>query len=120
MAIPKQTETQLVRVCLEWLSMEGVLAWRQNTGAWVSTYKGKRSVVRYGIPGMSDILGVLPDGRFLAIECKLPGREATIEQERFHARIDASGGLGIVVHTLDELQDAFERLDDEGLRNPAG
>lgn len=109
----RETETQLVKACLQWLALKGVAAWRQNTGAMVASYKGKRRFVQFGRPGMSDILGLLPrqGGRFLAIECKLPGRKLSTTQEGFLADIIASGGVGIVVHSIDELQQEFAVLE---------
>lgn len=102
--LKKHTETQLVKACLEWLHLHGIVAWRQNTGAVLAAGKGKRRLVRFGIIGMADIGGVLPDGRALHIECKLPGRYTSFDQDEFLDSINENGGLGIVVHTLDELQ----------------
>ncbi len=105
------TETALVKACLIWLNLKGVFAWRQNTGATVATYKGKQRFVRYGLAGTSDIIGILPGGQFLAIECKLPGGKPTPLQVAFLAVIVAYGGVGIVVHSLEELVAEFSRLE---------
>ena len=60
---------------------------------------------------MSDILGILPDGRFLAVECKREkGGVVSPEQKEFLLNINANGGVGIVVHSVDELAKALENI----------
>ena len=54
--------------------------------------------------GVSDILGILPDGRFLAIECKSPSGKTTTEQDRFLASVNARGGLAFVARGLDDVK----------------
>jgi len=103
----KDNETQLVKACLSWLTANGILAWRQNTGAMTASYKGKRRFVRFGRPGMSDIAGVLPGGRAFYVECKMPGRVVTEGQWEFLCQVEEEGGLGVVVHTLEELASAL-------------
>ena len=101
------TETALVRACLDYLTLRGIPAWRANTGA---AKFGKR-FVRFGTPGVSDVLCVLsPHGRLGAIECKV-GRNRTSEaQEAFLANVRAAGGLAVVVRSLDDLIEALEGL----------
>ncbi|HEY1189323.1 MAG TPA: hypothetical protein VGE74_16845 [Gemmata sp.] len=53
--------------CLEWLAQLRIYAWRNNTGS-CKTRQGH--FIRYGQVGSSDVLGILPGGRFLAFECK--------------------------------------------------
>jgi len=101
-------EGQIVKACLQYLKLRGVLAWRQNTGAVTGMHKGKRRFVRFGIPGMSDIAGVLPSGLALFIECKVPGRKPTAAQWAFLGAVEMTGAVTLVVHSLDEL---IEQLD---------
>lgn len=106
-----QTETDLVRQCLDWLALHGVFCWRQNSGA--ARY-GPRYVRFHSEPGMTDIVGVLPlSGRIVCIEAKIRGarteRKRRLEQESFQQRIRSSGGVALVVHDLDELIDALRK-----------
>ncbi len=102
------TETDLVKACLKYLgTVRGVFAWRNNTGAVVSTYKGKTRLIRYGLKGSSDILGSFC-GRFLAVEAKQPGERPTFEQAAFLDAIRATGGLALVVHDVMDLVRAIE------------
>jgi hypothetical protein len=104
-------ETDLVRTCLQLLRLRGILAWRVNSGAALGEHRGKRRFVRFNTArGCSDILGILPGGRFLAVEAKLPGRQPTADQAAFLGAVEAAGGLAIVVHELGELQKALEAL----------
>jgi hypothetical protein len=105
-------ESDLVRCCLQYLRLRGVLCWRQNSGAVAGEHKGKRRFVRFHTArGCSDIVGILPGGKFLAVEAKLPGRQPTPDQRAFLAAVESQGGLALVVHDLAELATA---LDAEG------
>lgn len=78
--LPKQNETALVKACLEYLPLEGVVAWRNNTGALIDR-TGRP--VRFGLGvGSPDIVGCMPDGRYLAVECKIGKRKLTMPKER--------------------------------------
>lgn len=100
----KLTETMIVRACLDWLAYKGIVAWRSNSGAVKASYKGKSRFVRFNtMKGMSDICAILPDGTFAAIEVKKPGGQPTDDQEEFLRKVRSTGGVGIVVHSVDEL-----------------
>jgi len=99
------SETELVKACVELLKLRGALAWRQNTGAAALPGRGgKKQFVRFGVKGCADILGVLPGGRMLAVECKVGRNQATSEQAAFLDAVCAQGGAGTVVRSLDELE----------------
>ena len=84
----KDNEQALVRAAVEYLLIRGIPCWRQNTGA----VKSGNRFVRFGFRGVSDILGCLPPaGRFLAVECKMPGRKATDDQLAFMDAINKVG-----------------------------
>lgn len=51
----------------------------------------------YGVGGVADRLAVLPGGRFLAIECKAPGKKATPLQAAWGAKVVEAGGYWMVV-----------------------
>lgn len=51
----------------------------------------------YGVGGISDRIAVLPSGKFMAIECKAPGKKPTKLQERFLCAVQDSNGFGFVV-----------------------
>ena len=116
MRLPKPLEKDIQKQCLLWLKLTGCLPIRVNSGAFGGEYKGKKRFVRMNSePGCSDILAVLPDGRFLAAECKRPGGKATPEQLSFLDAVRKRGGLGVVVSSVDELVNA---LAAEGYLGP--
>lgn len=98
-------ESALVKAILSYCHIRGIAAWRNNTGCVVASYKGRRRFVRYGHKGFADIFGVLPGGRFFAIECKTDKGRTTIEQDEFIDSINAIGGLAFVARSLDDVMD---------------
>jgi hypothetical protein len=114
MSIPKPTEQDIVKACLQLLALRGVPAWRNNTGGrpWTDA-AGKPRLMRFGLPGSSDILGVVPAlaggrrGMFLAVEVKRPGGKLRPEQAAFLDRVRAAGGLALCVTSDAELDAAL-------------
>ena len=101
----KKTESDLVRACLSWLraAKPGGYFWRNNTGAVVSEYKGRKRFTRFGVPGMSDICGVL-NGRAVFIECKTATGKLSENQITFGEQVTRAGALYAVVRSLEELE----------------
>lgn len=103
--MPKNTisETQLVKVCLEILRMKKIFSWRNNSGSFSSEYKGKTSFVRFGSPGSPDIIGIMPDGKFLGIECKVGKNTLSLNQKLFKIACENANGIYWVIYTPEEL-----------------
>lgn len=59
-------------------------------------------------PGLPDRIGVLPGGRFLAIEFKANGRKLTDFQEAIKHQIEAAGGKYVVCRSLEDLHRELE------------
>lgn len=79
------------------------IVWRQNTGASPPMmHNGKRRFIKYGEPGIADIIGILRGGHLLAIEAKLPGGEQSSDQRAFAGCVEAMGGLYILAHSPEE------------------
>lgn len=102
-------ESGVVASCLGLLEIIGIQAWRNNTGA-LKDNKGR--LVRYGKKGSADIIGILPDGRFLSVECKRPGGKIRPEQIGFRDMIKHNHGVACIVHSCDEL---MQELKKEGV-----
>lgn len=97
------SETTLVNDCLSALSLLRVKAWRQNQGA---LKVGNRFVKFATAKGVSDIIGILPSGHFLAVECKVFPNQPSDDQAQFLANIEQSGGLAIVAYGTQDVIDA--------------
>lgn len=65
---------------------------------------GIRTATRGWIParrkGIADLLGLTKDGKFFAIECKVPGRKTTPEQEQFLESVRACGCKAFVATSI--------------------
>ncbi len=105
----KPKEGDLVKLCLQWLAIrypQGVF-WRCNQGG---AMIGKQFVRFSSLPGVSDIIGVLPasngipGGQFLAAECKMPKGRLQPSQVAFIDAVRAAGGIAGVVQSLDDLE----------------
>ncbi len=95
-------ETQLSLAIREALLNTGrVLLWRNNTGK-LQDRTGRWITYGLGV-GSADAVGVLKgSGRFIAFEVKMPGKKLTPEQLAWHRIVNESGGLAVVVHSVDE------------------
>ena len=92
-------ETALVSQCLNYLQLRGIPSWRNNSGA----VKVGKQLVRFGQVGSPDILGILPFGRLLAIECKVGRNKLSPAQEDWLERARVAGARCEVIRSLDEL-----------------
>jgi hypothetical protein len=89
------TEKDILAEIKAYLSARGIFFFRCNTG--------RRGGVSFGVKGAPDIIGILPDGRFLAIEVKGPGGKASIEQLQFLGEIAKNGGMAFVAFSIDDV-----------------
>lgn len=106
----KASEKKIKGLILEYLERIGVQAWNNPRGQAVLKWGG---VIRYGgKPGASDIIGYLPDGRFLAIETKAEDgkNKASKEQREFIDAVNRSNGVGIIAKNLDEVIECLQLL----------
>lgn len=107
-------EKDVQSTILQWLRLQGAFVIRLNSGAFAGEYKGRRRFVRFNSePGCSDILGILADGRFLAVECKRPGwkfrpndhHEA--EQASFLEAVRKRGGVALFATSIEDVERAI-------------
>jgi hypothetical protein len=89
---------------LKYLKLRQIKAWSNPSGA-VRIRPGK--FMSFGLKGSSDILGCLPDGRFLAVECKAKGGQLSPEQKQFLADIRGLGGLAVVAKSYRDIETAL-------------
>lgn len=102
------SESSVVSACIAWLWNHGCYIWRNNTGA-LKDIKGR--VIRYGLVGSADIIGMTPAGRFLSIECKSPtGGNLSPHQERFRDRVRAKNGVYLIIRSIDDLERRKEEI----------
>jgi hypothetical protein len=94
------SESDVLSQCLSYLRVKGFWVWRNNTGA--ARASGGR-YVPFGLIGSPDIIGVLPDGRFLGVECKSPSGRQSAAQKDFQRKAEERGALYILARSVDDL-----------------
>ena len=84
-------ESDIQRLIMLALSEAGCLIFRNNTGV----LKNAAGIpIKFGLcVGSSDLIGITPTGRFLAVEIKTSKGRATTEQLRFIDAVRARGGV---------------------------
>ena len=64
-------ERDIQAAVLALLRVRGIHAWRANVGAVSATYAGRQRFIRFGVKGMSDVLGIIPPNGRLRRQSKL-------------------------------------------------
>ena len=107
MSIRAGTPNDIVNQVLAYLRLRGVMAWRNNT---TGVYDTVRKVFRtfHGRKGVSDVMGVLPGGKIICVECKSGTGKLTKEQAAFIDEINAAGGLAFCTKDVREVQRIIE------------
>ncbi len=103
------SESDLVSACLRLLQLRHLYAWRSNN---VPVYDPARKRYRTfrGLRGVADILGCLPNGKLLAVECKTATGRLSAEQRAFLATVADLGGVAFCVRAVDELAELLDGL----------
>ena len=102
-------EGAVVRAVLDYLDIRQILWIRNNSGVARPERKdGTKGFVRFGSVGSADIVGCLPGGRFLAIECKAGKGRLSPAQVEFQRDIIRQGGLHIVAYRVEDVIEVFE------------
>lgn len=96
------TEKDTQSACLQYLASANIFHYRNNSGAIVSEYKGRKRFVRFGASGSPDII-VVYGGRYIGIEVKdIKGKQSE-SQIAFQKNLEKAGGAYYVVRSVDEL-----------------
>lgn len=96
-------EDPLITHILDTLGNIRIKAWRNNTTGIYDVKKEKWRKFHNQLTGVSDILGILPDGKFLAIECKSENDRRSEDQENFIVDINRTGGVGLFAKSIDDV-----------------
>lgn len=100
-----QPENEVKNACLRWLKDRDIYAWRNNTGmVWSGNHP-----IRFGLVGSADIIGLLPDGRFLAVECKSKTGKQSDVQKRFQENIEQNHGVYVLAYGVEDLEEALQK-----------
>ena len=89
------------------LSENGVFCWNNACGRAVPI--GSKRVVQFGVSGLPDIAGILPGGRFLAVEIKTGTARLQKNQRAWKKRCDEVGGLYLTIRSVEQLDEELDR-----------
>ena len=98
------TEAQLLSFTLNLLRISGCCFWRVPNGGVMHSIGGK--IIRKASPikGMPDIAGVMPNGRFYAIELKTVSGKLSPEQKNWIERLNHTGAMAVVLRSTKEVE----------------
>ena len=99
-------ESELQSQILEYLEYRGILRTKINAG---NVFLGNRRI-RLAESGWADIIGMLPGGRFLAIETKAPLGRIRPSQLLFLGRVRTDGGLAIIAESVKDVEEALKGI----------
>lgn len=108
------SEAQILKAIMQLLKVHPKVArvWRQNS--MVAEFQdrgGRPRFVRANTAhGMSDIMGILKDGRTLAIECKSAKGTVKAHQHEFLNSISEAGGIAFVARSVDDVITKLEMI----------
>ena len=107
-----QPEAKVQKEILNYLRELGLFVWtNKNQGTYDPKIRRFRKTNQ--LKGVSDILGLLPDGRFLAIEVKYGSNKPTLEQFFFLGKVNDKGGLAFTAWSVEDVK---ENLSSGGYR----
>ncbi|MCQ2598305.1 MAG: VRR-NUC domain-containing protein [Treponema sp.] len=103
-----KVESIVQKECLQILSAYNIFHWRQNSGGiFVHGHYYKITSVK----GVSDIIGILPDGRFIAVEVKRSkGGRVSEDQKQFLSAIEQNHGIALVINDSKILEEKLKEL----------
>lgn len=84
-----------------------IRVWKNATGA----TKIKGQVIKFGLKGSADILGIIkPGGRLLAIECKTGQAIQSKYQKNFENMIADFGGIYLVARSVQDFRQEISNI----------
>lgn len=110
------TENSVKSRIITYLVQRGALVMRINSGAVIGSHHGKQRFfwfARWFLAGqkeqrggISDILAIMPGGKFLSVECKRPGKkgDVTEKQRLFMAEVERRGGITIIAESVADVE----------------
>lgn len=99
-------ESEIQKAILQYLHARGIFAWTNKTTGTFDPYK-KTFRKFTGLRGVSDVLGVMPNGRFLAIEVKAKDGRVSPDQKSFIEQINKEHGLAFVARSVADVEKVF-------------
>jgi hypothetical protein len=83
-------------------------AWQSDTGV-ARSFDGNR-VIKFGLKGCSDIVGITKSGKFLAIEIKIGTDKMRPDQINFLDMIIKNKGFHFIIRNEDQIKDMINDI----------
>lgn len=111
--LPQQPERALVHDVVALLRKKyRCVAWRNNVGRIpLQSPNGDWRAIHMGEKGLPDVIGVLPGGRCIAVECKRPGNRLSQWQIHMLDELRARNALVIVAYDIRDVEVALAAPD---------
>ena len=93
----------LTSAIVTYLNYNGCFVWRNNT---IGVYDPTKKIFRKNknqLNGIADIVGVLPNSNFLAVEVKIGKDKLSEAQEEFRRKLTLNGGIYIIAKNFDDF-----------------
>jgi len=104
----RKPERAVQKACLTWLRAQGALVAVTDAGA------AYRAGAFFGdaIPrGWPDLTGLLPDGRFLGVECKAKRGRQSPAQKVMEREIRKRNGIYVLARSVEDVRNGIEDAD---------
>jgi hypothetical protein len=98
-------ESELLSFALTCLKQSGLVYWRVANGPVLHSLGTRQIRKKSPIKGFPDLAGVLPSGRFFAIEIKTDKGRLSPEQVDWITKLNHSGAIAVVLRSKDEIRE---------------
>lgn len=106
------TEKNTQHACLEYLAASNIFHYRNNSGATVSEYKGKKRLIRFGATGSPDII-VVYRGQYIGFEIKDTKGVQSEGQIAFQQNLEKAGGAYYLIRSIDEFMSIINKIKSQ-------
>lgn len=100
-------EGAVLKAVTDYLAARRILAFRMNTGAMSAEHNGKKRFMRFGTPGMADVLAFPFRGSFIIplwLEVKSDKGKQSEAQKAFQVMVQAEGHRYAVVRSIEDVE----------------
>jgi hypothetical protein len=98
-------ESELLSFALTCLKQSGLVCWRVPNGPVTHSINGRMIRKCSPIKGFPDLAGVLPNGKFFAVELKSEKGRLSPEQIEWITKLNYSGAIAVVLRSKDEIRE---------------
>jgi len=101
----RKPERVVQKACLAWLRAQGALVAVTDAGAAYRAGAFSGDAIPAGWP---DLTGLLPDGRFIGVECKANRGRQSPAQKAMEREIRKRSGIYLLARSVEDLQNGIE------------